>query len=206
MSSSAVEPRAIPSQSTLMADSTPTPPPPAAPDLRERRTRAFVWGMWALMTFVAMCVLFSYGRNIGMAEDWHMVAPLSGNERSLASWTWSQNNEHRVPLPRVILLTVLKITNGDFRAGMVLNVLTLAGMAAAMMLTVRALRGGRSSLVDTIFPILFLNIGNWENMFWAWQFTFVLPAALTCALLIVLLLRPALSTIGAAATAGGSAP
>lgn len=169
---------------------------------RDCRSRRFVWGVWALMLLVALCVLFSYGRNIGIAEDWLMVAPLTGHEPSFATWAWSQNNEHRVPLPRTILFAVLKIADGDLRAGMVLNVLTMAGIAAMLMQAARAARGGRSSPVDAVFPILFLNLGNWENLFWAWEFTFVLPAALTSALIVVLVLRPKMSTLGSATTAG----
>jgi hypothetical protein len=194
-----------PAATSRMTDALDRTSTPVPADRKERRTHAFVWGVWGLLLLVALCVLFSYGRNIGIAEDWHLVAPLAGHEPSLPTWAWAQNNEHRIPLPRVILLTVLKITNGDFRAGMMLNVLTMAGIAAAMMMTARALRGERASLVDAIFPIVFLNIGNWENLFWSWQFTFVLPTALTCALLIVLVLRPTLSTIGAATAAGACA-
>lgn len=169
---------------------------------QDRNVRIFIWGVWALMLVVALCVLFSYGRNIGIAEDWLMIAPLTGNEPSLPQWAWSQNNEHRIPLPRLILLAVMKIFNGDFRAGMVLNVLTTAGIAAMLMAAARAARGGRSSPVDAIFPILFLHLGNWVNLFWAWQFTFVLPAALTSVLIVILTLRPRLATIGSASALG----
>lgn len=174
-------------------------------DRRDRRSQLFVWSVWTFMLLVAFCVLCSYARNIGIAEDWLMVAPLTGHEPSLAKWIWAQNNEHRIPLPRIILLVILKIFNGDFRAGMVLNVLTLAGVAAMFIQTARAARGGRSSPIDAIFPILFLHLGNWENLFWAWQFTFVLPAALTSALIVIFVLRPTLSTLGSSAVAGGCA-
>ncbi len=36
------------------------------------------------------------------------------------------------------------------------------------------------------FPVLLLHIGNWENFYWTWQFTFVLATILTCILITVI--------------------
>jgi hypothetical protein len=108
----------------------------------------FVWSVWLVMMLVALACIAKYGRNIPLAEDWLLVAPLTGNEPDLTSWLWAQNNEHRVPLPRLILLALLKITNGDFRAGMFFNVITLGVIAFATIQVARHLRGGRTSFVD----------------------------------------------------------
>ncbi|MEP7065326.1 MAG: hypothetical protein ABI889_04770 [Gemmatimonadota bacterium] len=145
--------------------------------------RTFVWGTWALMVAIALACIVRYGRNIPLAEDWLMVPPMTGHEPNLLSWLWSQNNEHRLPLPRLILLGVLSATH-DFRAGMVLNVLSLAVLAAAMILTARYLRNGVTRASDAFFPLVLLNLGDWENLVWAWQFQFVSSAVLMCALML----------------------
>lgn len=103
----------------------------------------------------ALLLIALYGRNIPLAEDWTMVPALTGNEPHFWQWLWSQNNEHRVPLPRALYLILLTITGGDFRVGMVFNVFLLGILALAMLWTSRYLRGGQSKLVDLFFPSFF---------------------------------------------------
>jgi hypothetical protein len=169
---------------------------PAAPVMRaaapstsrvrsSRLALAFVWGTWTIMALIALACIVRYGRNIPLAEDWLMVPPMTGHEPHLASWLWAQNNEHRLPLPRLILLGVLATTH-DFRAGMVLNVLSLAALAAAMILTARYLRNGVTRASDAFFPLALLHLGDWENLVWAWQFQFVSSAVLICALMLAI--------------------
>jgi hypothetical protein len=140
--------------------------------------------------------------NIPVRDDWLLVAPLTGNEPDLLKWLWAQNLEHRIPVPWLILLGLLKLTNGDFRIGMVFNVITLGAISFAMVLVARYLRGGRTSFADAFFPIALLHLGNWENLFWSCQITFVLPTALTLTLLLVLVGYNTLATPVAALIAG----
>jgi hypothetical protein len=147
-----------------------------------------VWTTWIVMLLAAFVCIFLYGRNIPLAEDWLMVKPLTGNEQNFGSWLWQQNNEHRIPLPKLIYLFFLKITNGDFRSGMVLNVLSLGFLSAVLIKTFKYIRGGKTNYTDAFFPIVFLHIGNWPNLFWSWQFTFVLPTLLTCFLILMIAL------------------
>ncbi len=136
------------------------------------------------MSLVAMACVVAYGRNVPLSEDWTLVPALTNHEPNLLEWLWSQNNEHRVPFPRLVLLGLLKLTGGDFRAGMVLNVLSLAGLAAMMILAARTVRGARTVYTDAFFPIVILHLGNWENLFWSWQFTFVTSVVLIGGLLL----------------------
>ena len=53
---------------------------------------------------------------------------------NLASWLWEQNNEHRMPVARLLLLGALKASGGDYRAGGLLNM--------ALLLVVGCLPGG----------------------------------------------------------------
>ncbi len=163
---------------------------------RDAVARALVWSAWLATTLAAVVCLLAYARNVPITEDWTLVPALTGNQPDLPSWLWSQNNEHRVPLPRAVLLALLALSH-DFRAGMVFNVAVLAALAAAMIRTSATLRG-RTSLTDVFFPIVFLHLGNWENLFWSWQLSFVLPVTLACGFLLLLLRRPALATPGAA--------
>src|SRR5690606_12878644 len=80
-----------------------------------------VWGSLVVLTLIALLVIALYGRDLPLAEDWLMVAPLTANEPSLLHWLWEPNNEHRIALPRLLYLGILTLAGGDFRAGMVVN-------------------------------------------------------------------------------------
>ena len=178
------------------------PPDSQAVDwLVANRRMLFIALVWGVMVAAALFCIARYGHDIPLAEDWHLVAPYTGNEPDVAGWLWAQNNEHRVPLPRLVYLALLGLAGGDFRAGMVYNVLVLALLSAALMAAARRLRGGRSRYADAFFPLLFLHLGHWPNLIWGWQLQFVTAVALTVGLLLVLLSSRPLSP-RAALTAG----
>ncbi len=169
----------------------------------DRVTAACAWGVWAVMLALALLAVFMNGRNMPVVEDWLMVPALTGNESNLAGWLWEQNAEHRIPLPKVILLSLLKLT-GDFRAGMYFDVLLAGAVAAFMLLGVRAMRGGKTRLVDVFFPLTVLHLGNWENFFWSWQLTQAFPALLVLVLIVRAAVHPRFDD-GASAVIGGIA-
>jgi hypothetical protein len=154
-----------------------------------------VWLIWAATLASILASIARDGRNIPFEEDWLMVAPMTGHEPDIPRWLWSQNSEHRLPLPRLVNLTLLRATR-DFRSTMVFDTLALGAVAAAMILVARALRGGQTSLADAFFPLLLLQLGNWDNLVWGWQIQFVLPTVLACALLLIIVARPAPPTGG----------
>ena len=45
-------------------------------------------------------------------------------------WLWAQHNEHRLPLPRAVFLTMFRVTH-DFRTGMNLQVAMLSALIRA---------------------------------------------------------------------------
>src|SRR4051794_8318269 len=101
--------------------------PVASQHLRvsSRPVALLVWGTWALMTLAALVQLIRYGHNVPFAEDWTVVPFAHGREPISLSWLWSQNNEHRVPLPRLLLVALFRWTS-DYRAGMFFNLAALA--------------------------------------------------------------------------------
>ncbi len=154
--------------------------------ISQRSVTAFVWAVWLTLLLIDLLVLAKFGRKIPIFEDWLLVPPLTGNEPNLAGWLWEQNNEHRIPVPRLILLGLLKLTGGDWRTGMLFDIILLSLLSVALILVARRLRKGRTILADALFPIVLLSLGNWENLYWNWQVTFILPLALTCALLLII--------------------
>ena len=132
--------------------------PPLAP-------AGLVWLVWGATLASILVFIARDGRNIPFEEDWLMVAAMTGHEPDLPRWLWSQNSEHRLPLPRLVNLTLLRATR-DFRSTMVFDALALGALAAAAILVARRLRNGRTSVVDAFFPLLLLHLGNWDNLVW----------------------------------------
>ncbi|MCB9100573.1 MAG: hypothetical protein H6632_13605 [Anaerolineales bacterium] len=154
----------------------------------------FVWGVWLIMAASAVFVLVKSGRTVLLNEDWWLVPPLTGNEPDLLGWLWNQNSEHRIPVPRLILLALLKISEGDIRAGMAFNVTVLSAVAFLLILAARKIRGGQTRFADAFFPLILIHLGNAENLYWSWQLTQVVPSVLTCVILLVLVTDPLLTT------------
>jgi hypothetical protein len=159
-------------------------------------TTVAVWLIWTAMLVSILLAIARYGRNIPFEEDWLMVAPMTGHEPDIARWLWSQNSEHRLPLPRLVNLLLLRAT-GDFRSTMAFDTLGWGAVAAGMILVAGMLRGGRTSLADAFFPLLLLQLGNWDNLVWGWQIQFVLPSVLVCVLLLIIVATPVPTTHGA---------
>ncbi len=170
---------------------------------RPRAAAILVWLVWAAALGGILLAIARDGRNVPFEEDWLMVGAMTGHQPDLPGWLWSQNSEHRLPLPRLVNLALLR-TTGDFRATMAFDAFALAAVCAGMVLLARALRGGRTSLADAFFPLLLLHLGNWDNLVWAWQIQFVLPTVLACAFLLVIAARPGAPS-RAAAVAGALA-
>ncbi len=108
----------------------------------DRTARLVVWGIWLAMLAVAFAFMYKVSHPIPLAEDWLMVAPLTGKEPNVAGWLWAQVNEHRIPVPRLIMLLLLEATHGDFRSGGFFNVVLLGLLAALSIVAVRRLQGG----------------------------------------------------------------
>ena len=86
------------------------------------------------MFLMVLTLLVKDARNIPFSEDWLLVPALTGHEPNVITWSWAQHNEHRNPLSRLILFALLKMTHGDFRAGMYFNVIVLGVLAASMII------------------------------------------------------------------------
>lgn len=152
-----------------------------------RDPRLAISGVTLLLLGMAMISVVLWGRNIGLAEDWGMVAAMTGNEPDLAAWTWSQNNEHRLPAQRLLYLGLLKLT-GDFRSGMIFSQLLLALLALTCAWVAGRLRG-EPRWTDIVFPLALLHLGHWENLVWGWQIQFVYSAVLSGLLLVLVASR-----------------
>jgi hypothetical protein len=150
----------------------------------------FVWGGWALITVLTVIFVVLYGPNLPIWDDLDVVEVIAARRPLTITWLWSLHNEHRVPLPRLILLALYRLSGNDFRAGMFFNVAVLAIVAAAAIAVAAGRRGG-SRTYDLLLPIILMNPSNATNLLWSWQVQLVLSSVLAGALILLIVVRDA---------------
>jgi len=143
---------------------------------------AFVWGVWAIMIVAAVWFAAALGNNVPIWDEWSAVPYVTGNEPTTVSWLWSLHNEHRIFLPRIVYVILVRLS-GDYRAVNVFNAVALGGLAMAFMVVAGRIRG-RAGWWDVVFPLLLLNWGHVDNLLWSFQVHCVLSTVLVCAVLM----------------------
>jgi hypothetical protein len=149
----------------------------------EPGARTFVWAVWGLSVLAATTFVAFFGVNVPLWDDANIALALIGDRPITLGWLWEQCNEHRIALPKLILLGADHLAGNDIRAGMFLSVAALSALAAALIGLTARLRGGTRP-TDALFPVLLLLSGHEANLLWSIQFAFVLPTVLGTAFLI----------------------
>lgn len=132
---------------------------------------------WLAMTAAALWLVVSGAPNCPIEDEWSLTPALTGHEPITTAWLWRQHNEHRLPLPRLIQILVLRLCGLDYRVMPCLNVILMAAAALACIVVATRLRG-RSAYADGCFPLLFLSWANADNFVWGWQVQIVLSTVL----------------------------
>jgi hypothetical protein len=150
----------------------------------EQGAALFVWGVWAVVLLSCLAYVWKYSAGAMPVDDELPYVLESFTPR----WLWAQHAEHRIPLPKLIWLSVLKLTSYDFRAGCLLDVLAMGVAAAAVILAVRAVRGW-TSFPDAFFPLVLLSFRQAVNMLLWWQVNHALAPFLAILFLLIIVLK-----------------
>ncbi|MBI5362612.1 MAG: hypothetical protein HZA53_05495 [Planctomycetes bacterium] len=138
---------------------------------------AFVLLVWVAMTVAANVYVARYASAIPFMDDMELVDALLPDARVGWDYLWSQANEHRILLPRLVYLAGLHLTH-DFQFGMYFQVWAQSALALGLAVFAGRLRG-RASFADAFFPLLLLHWGNAENFLLGMQITIAIPTVLT---------------------------
>jgi hypothetical protein len=160
----------------------------------------FVAFVWAAMYAGDIAFIGAFGRDVPHADDWEFV-PAATHPGVRLRWAFAQHMEHRTPVPRLLVLGLLKISGLDFRSGMYFNATAFALLALAMVLTARAVRG-RTLYADAVFPLLLLNLGHWDGFLFTCLVDFVSTAVLAGIVLLGIVNRGNRLRIGSAVLLG----
>jgi hypothetical protein len=137
------------------------------------------------MAAAAVGFVQRYAYPLPYADEWSLLSAMTGQQPLTLEWLWSAHNEHRVFLPRLVILGLGWATGWDYGLMAQFNVAVLALLAAVLIATARAIRG-RNTLGDAVFPLVLLSWSHHANLVWRFQIGFVLPMMLsTLALALV---------------------
>lgn len=152
---------------------------------RERIIPAVVvWSVWLAMTIASLQFVHRHARNVPYLDDFELIPMMTGRVPVDLHWAWSQHNEHRPVVSRLILAGSHKFINNDFRTGMYINVGLLSLAAASLLLLARRMRG-RSSVFDSALPLTILNPAQCETYLIAFALNLTLTTWIAVRLLNV---------------------
>ena len=141
-------------------------------------------GIWGLCTIIAMGCVVAYSSDIPFADEYGLTPVLTGEEPLTWQWLWSQHNEHRIVLPKLVLYGLHQLT-GRGSAGMYLNVCMLS-LAAWLTMLAAVKQRGHAAATDAFLPVVWLHLGQMQNLLWSFQVGFVLPSLLTAWIIYVI--------------------
>ena len=154
---------------------------------RHRLAGALVGAVWLALLVNALRFVAVYGSELPIEDDLEVPDILRNGGLSW-SFLWSQHNEHRNPISRLIQFGLYRLT-GDIRSGMYFEVLLLALLALAMIVAARRLRG-HASWTDLVFALLWMHTGNSENLLMGHQISLMLPITLVGLVIVAFALHP----------------
>src|ERR1041385_2530768 len=91
------------------------------PRLNDRRRRIVVHGVWMLFTLLGLAAVVFYDLDVPWQDDFLHLPYLTGTKPLTLRWLWSQHNEHRLPLPRLLMVCLWRYAPGGILSGMYLN-------------------------------------------------------------------------------------
>jgi hypothetical protein len=127
--------------------------------------------------------LFAYSVDVPFWDQWTFVGFLDDAHRDGLQWkdVWTPHNEHRIVVPRIVLLFLAERTGWNTRAEVGLSFLLLLARFALVMWIVRSIgrryRSGRHSwiVMPAVAAVCFTS-AQVENLIWGWQVTLTLSS------------------------------
>lgn len=143
--------------------------------------------VWLQCLIASQVFIAAYAPRTPYADDIAMFY-MPGQGVPLHQYLWSLHNEHRLPLPKIVQWMLYRWT-GDVRSGMFVQAQIYGAIALACVLVARRLRGA-SRPWDAFFPLMWLQLGNSENLLMGFQLCIAIPGAAVCCVLFLGALSP----------------
>ena len=96
------------------------------------------------MTASTLAYVYRHGLTSPWADELRWVPVITGGEPLAAKWIFQIENQHVLPLVKLVYMGMGRATGFDFRAAALLNAVLLAAAALAMMLAVARCAAGQA--------------------------------------------------------------
>lgn len=153
-----------------------------------RGASAFVGAVFVAALGSTLWLAWTHAPIVPYLDDCGHVTRVAGEEKITADWLWSQHNEHRIPLPKLLSQAFARLSGMDGRPESAINVLFLAAAALLLLGALRRFRG-RLLWTDACVPLILLSWAQWENLAWPFQIAFTLYVFLVSAGLAMMMAR-----------------
>ena len=121
----------------------------------------------------------AFAVNIPFMDDWQFVPLLEKAKNGTLTFQelWAPHDEHRLLLPRIIIIVSLFATGGDYRVQSFITFSVVAIISACLLWLMVRLNGSRSSVLWTwvLANIALFSPIQFHNWLWPMQFAYFLP-------------------------------
>ena len=134
----------------------------------------------AFAPFVILCVyILKYASDLPAYDQWFFALTLEKFYDGSLTFLdlWSQHNEHRILFPRLIMLTLARMTHWNIYYELAANLLLGIGICAVIFQQIRRTEkyfNIRSNSAYFIASLFLFSLAQAENWLWGWQLTFFL--------------------------------
>lgn len=181
-------------------------------DSGQRRTAACVaaWAAAMLPPVILLGALAAWFVHVPFYEQWWMVPLLAADREGSLDWglLWQQMGDHRIVLPRLVMILMARLTGWNLWAEALLSVAFAAGALAVLCLMARPALRGPGVWLAPVLSLMVFSLSQWENWLWTLQLMFFMTLLLSVGA-VALVSREALQwwhvALAAAAAAGATA-
>ena len=164
------------------------PAAPAAPPVAARAAGPGRWAAWLvvpLVTVPALLLALTIERNavnIPAWDDWEFVSLLYKQERGELGFAdfWVQHNEHRLVVPKAVMLLLAGPSGWDLRLQMVASFVVAALILLLVLWGVRRTLPQRPAAAFVAVGVaagwIVFSTSQWDNWLWGWQVQWYLNA------------------------------
>jgi|GEM_PF-5434034 len=144
----------------------------------------FVGAILVALSIDLFWFVHDYSLDMPLGDEIRWLPYATGELPVDLKWLWSEHNNHRVLLPRLLYLALWHLLGPSFRWGMYFGAFALTATATLFVLAAQRLRG-HLSYADAFFPLLWLSRGHAELLLSAFNSTCNILTLLILSLLAV---------------------
>ena len=121
----------------------------------------------------------AFAVNIPFMDDWQFVPLLEKAKNGTLAFRelWAPHDEHRLLLPRIIIIVSMFATGGDYRVQSFITFSVVAVISACLLWLMVRLNGSRNSVLWTwvLANVALFSPIQFHNWLWPMQFAYFLP-------------------------------